>query len=217
MVVAAGRRCGDDALAGVEVFQSAGKHMAIAIGSVGIFLCRAAPVLGFVDVGYLRFSLVADHYQYIAIIGIVTLAAASWSIWQRKLQGATRSLATALATLFVGCLMLLTWNQCELYGSPIRLYEATLAKNPTSWMAHYNLGAAFFRSGQPTAAIEQFREAVQFNANYPEAHNNWGNAPLALGEPEAAAAQFEEALRLRSDFPEAYYNLGNAKMRRQAA
>ncbi len=192
----------------------AGKHMAIVLGSVGIFLCRARTGIGICRCGILEIfargrplSVHCNHWNRDAgCCELEHLAAeAAW--------GNGRTLATALATLFVGCLMLLTCHQSELYGNPIRLYEATLAKNPTCWMAHYNLGAAFVRSGQPTAAIEQFREAVQFNANYPEAHNNWGNALLALGEPEAAAAQFEEALRLRPDFPEAYYNLGNAQMR----
>ena len=37
---------------------------------------RMVPVLGFADVGFMRYSLVADHYQHIAIIAVVALAAA---------------------------------------------------------------------------------------------------------------------------------------------
>ena len=44
------------------------------------FFCVAlAPVLGFTDVGFMQYSLVADHYQHIAIVGVVALIAAGWS------------------------------------------------------------------------------------------------------------------------------------------
>src|SRR5262249_30375503 len=33
------------------------------------------PVMGFTDVGYMKFSLVADHYQHLAMIGVIALAA----------------------------------------------------------------------------------------------------------------------------------------------
>jgi hypothetical protein len=43
-----------------------------------LFFCVALlPVMGFVDIAFMRYSLVADHYQYIAIIGVIALAAAA--------------------------------------------------------------------------------------------------------------------------------------------
>ncbi len=45
---------------------------------LGIFLRGLVPVMGFIDVGFMQYSLVADHYQHIAIIGLIALAAAGW-------------------------------------------------------------------------------------------------------------------------------------------
>ncbi len=46
----------------------------------GFFCVALVPVMGFTDVGFMKYSLVADHYQHIAIIGVIALAAAGWSI-----------------------------------------------------------------------------------------------------------------------------------------
>ncbi len=49
------------------------------------FFCAAlVPVLGFTDVGFMQYSLVADHYPYIALIGLVAAVAAGSSFWQRR-------------------------------------------------------------------------------------------------------------------------------------
>ena len=49
----------------------------------GFFCVALAPVMGFTDVGFMKYSLVADHYQHIAVIGLIALAAAGWSAWFR--------------------------------------------------------------------------------------------------------------------------------------
>ena len=50
----------------------------------GYFWVALIPVLGLVDVYYMRYSLVADHYEHLAIIGVVVLAAAAWRGFARR-------------------------------------------------------------------------------------------------------------------------------------
>lgn len=46
------------------------------------FYCVAlVPVLGFVDVYFMKYSLVADHYQYVAIVGVISPVAALFNRW----------------------------------------------------------------------------------------------------------------------------------------
>ena len=53
-----------------------------------VFFCAAlAPVMGFADVGFMKYSLVADHYQHIAIIAVIALAASFWDLWRRRSLG----------------------------------------------------------------------------------------------------------------------------------
>lgn len=43
-----------------------------------------APVMGFTDVGFMKFSLVADHYAHIALIPTMALIAAGCVIWYQR-------------------------------------------------------------------------------------------------------------------------------------
>ena len=47
------------------------------------FCVSLAPILGFTDVGFMKYSLVADHYQHLAMIGVVALTAAAWATLRR--------------------------------------------------------------------------------------------------------------------------------------
>ena len=115
----------------------------------GFFCVGLVPVLGFTDVGFMQYSLVADHYQHIAIIGVIALAAAGWGMFYRQPATTSHLAAAALAVLTVVALAWLTWRQNTLYGNAINLYEVTLEKNPQSWVAHYNLANELVKSGRP--------------------------------------------------------------------
>ncbi len=47
-----------------------------------MYFCAAlVPVMGFTDVYFMKFSLVADHYQHLAIIGVMAFVGAAWAGW----------------------------------------------------------------------------------------------------------------------------------------
>jgi tetratricopeptide (TPR) repeat protein len=175
------------------------------------FFCVAlAPILGFIDVGFMKFSLVADHYEYIAMIGVLALVAASWSLWQRRYGRVARWSAILVAVGVVGLLTFLTRGQSRLYANAISLYSDTLKNNPDSWLAHNNLGKELFQAGQKQAAIEQYQQALRLSPNDAEAQYNLGVLLFQTGRPQAAIEYFREAVRLNPDFVLARYNLGTA-------
>jgi protein O-mannosyl-transferase len=102
-----------------------------------LFFCVAlVPVLGLTDVYFMKFSLVADHYQHIALIGATTLVAAGWWKWKSNASTALRLVCYAAAGLAVVACMFLTWRQSGMYLDETMLYEATLKNNPDMWMLH---------------------------------------------------------------------------------
>ena len=175
----------------------------------GFFCVALVPVMGFTAVGFMEYSLVADHYQHVAIIGLIALVSAGIALWHKRLHGGVHWAATAVAIVSVGALAFLTWRQNGLYSNPISLYQATLRKNPDSWLVHNNLGGMFIQSGRFQEAIEHCQRALTLKPNYPLAYNNLGVALYKTGRLKEALNQFKQALLLKPDLAKAHNNLGS--------
>jgi protein O-mannosyl-transferase len=174
------------------------------------FLVMLLPVLGFVNIYFMRFSLVADHWQYFAIIGPIALAAAGLTGAAQAWNGAKRGLAAALGTALVLTLGALTWRQACVYADQQTLWLDTIAKNPTCWMAHNNLGNVLADKGRIDEAIHQYREALRIQPTNADAHNNLGAALSRKGDIKGGIAEFQETIRWQPDHAGAHYNLGAA-------
>lgn len=167
------------------------------------FTGTLVPALGFVSVYPFRFSYVADHFQYLASLGIIVPAA-----WLLSATPARKLIPTALAAAFA----FLTWSQSANYSSADALYRDTISRNPSSWLAENNLGGLLMKlPGRAQEAIPHFEAALRSNPDLAEAHNNLG---LILGDlpgrlPDAIS-EYQAALRIRPDYPEAHNNLGSA-------
>src|SRR5689334_22993860 len=96
-----------------------------------------APALGFVNVYPMRFSFVADHFQYLASLGpIALLAAGATRLAARRAPALRLGLAAALLL----ALAALTWLRLPAYRDAQTLWLDTLERNPSCWMARNNLG-----------------------------------------------------------------------------
>jgi tetratricopeptide (TPR) repeat protein len=185
-------------------------------GPLVAVLCFAGtlvPALGFVNVFPFRYSFVADHFQYLASVALIALAAGvGTGICERAgQQGRRLAAAAGLATL--GVLGMLTWRQVHIYRGLETLWEDTLAKNPNAWMAHNNLGNVLFKDGKPQDAIGQYEQALKIKPDYDEGQYNLGYALMQMGKLDGAIEHFENAVRLNSRFAEAHNSLGLALLR----
>lgn len=166
------------------------------------------PVMGFSDAGYMRFSLVADHYQHIALIGVVALAAAGWTIWTRRWQSSV--FPFTVATLALITLEILCWQQSRLYADPVTLYQTTLQFTPDSYLVRNNLGVELAKLDRSQEAMDQYQLALQLKPDYALGHYNLGETLLHVGRPEDAIRQYEQALHFDPRLAAAHHNLGNA-------
>ena len=176
----------------------------------GYFVVTLAPVLGFFDIYYMRYSLVADHYQYVSIIGIIALVvgAAGTILKRYGRKGIWLTYASAIPAVAV--LGLLTWQQTHIYKDPETLWHDTLQKNPRAWMAHNNLGTILQAQGKLDQAISHYRRALEVNPNYAEAHSNLGLCMFARGRSKEALSYYRNAIEIEPTYTIAYVNLANA-------
>jgi len=181
------------------------------------FVVTLFPVLGFLNVYPFRYSLVADHFQYLACLGIIVLVASGivWQLKQRQLWH--HPVGYGLCGALLVSLTALTWHQSAMYTDIETLWRTTIERNPKAWMAHDNLGALLFREGRVSEAIVHFRKAVEIDAEQPEPQANLGNALLQNGDVDEAIAQYDKALRIKPNYAEVHYNLGNALLRKGRA
>ncbi|MHC4991991.1 MAG: tetratricopeptide repeat protein, partial [Planctomycetota bacterium] len=173
-----------------------GPGLALAFYAATIF-----PALGFVNVYPHLFSFVADHFQYLASLGIIALVVGGFVCVVGE-SGRQRLFASVPLVL---CFML-TWIQSATYQSAETVWRDTLAKNPSAWMPHNNLASLLLKragrglqAGQPPD-LDLVAEA-QLHAE----------AALALRpEHHTALANLSEALRLQGDLPGAAQRIGEA-------
>jgi protein O-mannosyl-transferase len=173
------------------------------------------PALGFFNVYPFIYSFVADHFQYLASLGPIVLFAAAVATVATRWPVRSGAFVAAVGLVVGVPGALLTWNQAHLYADAETLYRATLARNPSCWMAYINLGRlrqedARAHGGDPARldeALAMFREAVRIEPGISEAHNNLGTLLLALGRDEEALAEFRAALKLKPSDAQVHHNM----------
>ena len=167
--------------------------------AVLFFAGTLGPALGFVNVYPMRYSFVADHFQYLASVGLITLCAAG-------LARIPRIIPTTLVVL----LGALAWQQAGIYRNPETLWRDTLSKNPDCSMAHNNLGSLLYDQGHMEEAMEHYRKAIQNDPNNYEALNNLGIALGTQGQFDEAIENIHKAIQIKPNFSGALVSLGIA-------
>lgn len=178
------------------------------------FIGMLVPALGFFNVFPFLYAFVADHFQYLACIGIITLVAAGFTQLIKAASPRYGRVGVGLGLVLVGALAILTWQQSHAYQDEETLWRTTISRNPGCWMAYNNLGKVLVRNGRLDEAITQYAEALAHAPPEPErAHYNLAGALVAAGNINSAIEHYDEALKLKPDYVDAHYNLGGAFIR----
>jgi tetratricopeptide (TPR) repeat protein len=176
-----------------------------------MFVVTLAPALGFVNVYPFKFSYVADHFQYLAMVPMLAFAvgAVFWLVEGRLSTVVTSAVVVAAIG---GPLSLLAWASSREYSDASTLYRATIAKNPHAWLAYNNL-AMLDLEGNP--GPEEFKRAL---ANFDRAlalapadstvQFNVGTALYRLERLDEALPYLRAAVEADPDYADAWANLG---------
>ena len=182
------------------------------LAAVLVFLGLLFPALGFINVYPFIYSFVADHFQYLACVGPLTLFAAGMTMALDSIAPGKVLLRPTISFLLLLTLGALSWRQCRDYRDIETLWRTTIARNPDCWMAYSNLGSFLSAHGDANEAIADFRKALEIWPNQSKDHNNLGKALVQKGRIAEAMDHFQTALRISPDDPDTESNIGAASL-----
>jgi tetratricopeptide (TPR) repeat protein len=158
----------------------------------------------------MRAAWVADHFQYLADIGIIALGCAAGTLLWRRASSIGRWLVAGTATVLIGGYSMCTFARAADYESEYTLWTDTVLKNPDAWQAQGRLGAALLARGDVHAAAIHFAQGVRLKPDDPDGRNNLGLALVSQGQVEEGIAQYRASIRMKDAQFFAHANLGDA-------
>src|SRR5207302_8529093 len=118
------------------------------------------PLLGVFDTNYFAYSLVADHWQYHALPGLLVAAVTA----VRRLAQPSillvryRNVAGALT---IGGAALLASAHFAHFEDARTLWTYVVERNPGAWIEWYNLGNAHADKHEYSEAIAAYRQSIR--------------------------------------------------------
>ena len=125
------------------------------------FAVTLSPVLGFVNYGYMRYSFVADRFQYLAGIGVMAVLIGAAVHGAGRLSAGLKLGATGLMVVVLALLGTTTWRQAGIYRDKVTFFSHIVSLNPKARNAHIYLSSALTRAGRPEEALAAARIAVE--------------------------------------------------------
>lgn len=178
--------------------------------ALATFVIALAPTLGLLDVYFMRYSLVADHWQYFALPSVTAFVAAAASLALERLRMPRLApLLLALAALAAGVASV---QRQRAFVSEEALWRDTLERNPQAWIAHNELGLLRHDQGRLEDASVHLADAVRVAPEQAELRFNLGVTLQRLRRHPEAVAQFDMALQLDPRSAAAHNALGSSQL-----
>ncbi len=136
----------------------------------------------------------ADRYMYLSSIGIFPLLFLLHRRWKYAIP------YILLITIF-SCLSMKDWRSQE------GIWKRTLRFNPSSYLAHNNLGVIYRDRGELNKAETEFKKAIHSEPRFYAPYVNLGNIYFKKKNYKKAKSLFFKALEKRKE-PRIYFNLG---------
>ncbi len=184
------------------------------------YVLNLAPSSGIVPFSGMRELWTADHYQYLAIIGLGLAVALAVEAVTGLLNGrkriAVRGIAFAAAVI---AMCLLSHQQVKIWSGPESLWTHVIRLNPGSAMGHLNYGSHLYEKGRYLDAEREFREALSLNEPYAESYKiacTLGLLSEHRGAQDQAVLDLRKALQLNPRHGESHLVLSRLMFGRGA-
>ena len=168
------------------------------------FFLALSPVLGIVT--QQGFQAHADRFTYVPHIGL--MVAVVWTAAHLlKRWKVSRRASTGLALAAIVCCSILSRGQIAIWRNSLTVWNQVLSIEPTSALAHMNLGTAHYDRGEIDVAIAAFRRSLAIRPT--ALAQNWLGIALAeTGRPLEAYEAYAAATMIDPAFADGYNNAG---------
>ena len=181
-----------------------------ALFGLGFFLLMVFPILGFITISYMRITWVADHFIYVAIIGVIVPVCAAAAAWFASARPRIQILAIGAATVLLAGLACSSLRYAHVFANEDLLWTHTLASNPDAWQAHNRIGARKVGRGDLEGGLYHFSNSTRLRPDLGETHNNLATVYMSLGRTDEALEEFKVTTELLPNVFAVHLNRGNA-------
>ena len=178
------------------------------------FAVTLSPVLGFIDYGYMQFSLVADRFQYLAGLGMLAVLLGAAAHGARRLEANWQRVAAGGLAVVLVLFGAQTWLQARIYRDGVTLFSHIIAHNPDARHAHLNLTGPLADAGRLDEALAAARIGLERSPEDAGAHANLGRVLVLLERYDEAEVALQASMQLDPQFPDPHQNLAEAHRRR---
>ena len=175
---------------------------------IGYYVVTLLPVLGVFDAFYMKYSLVADHWQHLSIVAMIALVVGLQRAAVARKRLAVRVAAFCSMGIAVAGLCALTWRQAGTYKNVQALWEHTLRLNPRSSVAHTNYGSLLAGQGRLREAAEHYARSIELTPEYALAYCNLGTMQFGLKMPREALKNLRKSIEIEPKYYLSHWNLG---------
>ena len=176
--------------------------------ALAVYVVILAPVLGLAQAGP---QLVADRYSYLPCMGFAVLGAA-WLV--RALRRGSwwdfphrRPALGLLAAIVIVALEHATYEQADVWLSPLKLWKRGVQVSPTSPVAHINYADALFANAAPGDAAWHYEKGLELNPHDPVGLHHFADLLYQFGDTEGAIRHYLRSLQVDPNRPRACLSL----------
>ncbi|HRK31906.1 MAG TPA: tetratricopeptide repeat protein, partial [Tepidisphaeraceae bacterium] len=157
------------------------------------------PALGFFNYFPMRYAFVADHFVYLASLGLIVAISAGLTLLARRWPAPFSVAAGGVLCVVLG---VLSFRQAAIYKGPEALWTDTIRKSPNAWMAHNNLGTYYLQTNNLAAAEQSFERALSIKKDFSDPMFNLGRVAEERGNATEAERLMNLAVELDVQYAE---------------
>jgi Flp pilus assembly protein TadD len=177
------------------------------------FMGTVLPALGFINLFYFRYAYVADHFVYPASLGLIALSVGAVGAALRRVRVRPRLVPAVLAGVVLVLLAAGSWRRAGAFVSMEALCRDILARTPTSWLGHNNLGDALMKRGELEGARDHLETAARIAPDRLETQLNLAILCMNTDRHDDALVHARRAVALAPDAVQGHLVLGEAHLR----